>query len=355
MPSKLCAAVVAVLVVTLAVAVPPAQGGANVAALQVALRAFHYYGGSIDGIKGPRTNRAIRSFQRAHHLAADGIVGPRTRRALGRRGRPPLGSRVMKVGHRGWDVAALQYLLDRRGFRTSIDGGFGAATGAAVRRFQSSRGLTVDGLAGSGTIGALKHGRRAPAPTSGGGGPAGPVRFLRPVDAPMGDGFGMRWGRMHNGIDFPAPSGTRVGAAGVGVTEFAGWNSGGYGYLVIVQHRLGFETWYAHLSQVTSWPGEHVSGGTRIGLVGSTGRSTGPHLHFEVRHNGTPINPLPMLLNRALVAGLAGSEHEHLECGSGTGSPSEGSIRPDREPPPWAAGKTGPARYARAKLASCDS
>ncbi len=86
-----------------------------------------------------------------------------------------------------------------------------------------------------------------------------------------------------------------MGAAGRGVTQFAGWNSGGYGNLVIVQHRLGFQTWYAHLSRATSYPGEVVTGGTRIGYVGSTGHSTGPHLHFEVRLNGTPINPLPRL------------------------------------------------------------
>ena len=76
----------------------------------------------------------------------------------------------------------------------------------------------------------------------------GPVRFLHPINAPMGDGFGYPGGRRHDGIDFPAPAGSRVGAAGVGVVQFAGWNSGGYGNLVIVQHRLGYQTWYAHLS-----------------------------------------------------------------------------------------------------------
>ncbi len=108
---------------------------------------------------------------------------------------------------------------------------------------------------------------------------------------------------MHTGIDFPAATGTRVGAAGRGVVSFAGYNRGGYGYLVIVTHRLGYETWYAHLSAVTSYVGERVVGGTRVGLVGSTGHSTGPHLHFEVRLNGTPIDPMPRLL--ATAAGAA--------------------------------------------------
>jgi len=107
---------------------------------------------------------------------------------------------------------------------------------------------------------------------------------------------------MHMGLDFPAATGTRVAAAGRGMVRFAGYDSGGYGNLVIVSHRLGYETWYAHLSAVTSYAGEQVAGGTRVGLVGSTGNSTGPHLHFEVRLNGTPIDPMPRLL--ATAAGV---------------------------------------------------
>ena len=91
--------------------------------------------------------------------------------------------------------------------------------------------------------------------------------------------------------------GARVGAAGRGVVSFAGYNSGGYGNLVVIDHRQGFQSWYAHLSTVTSWRGEVVTGGTRIGYVGSTGYSTGPHLHFEVRLNGTPVDPMPRLLS----------------------------------------------------------
>jgi murein DD-endopeptidase MepM/ murein hydrolase activator NlpD len=88
-----------------------------------------------------------------------------------------------------------------------------------------------------------------------------------------------------------------VGAAGVGVVTFAGWNSGGYGNLVIVRHRLGFETWYAHLSRIAATRGEAVSGGTLIGYVGSTGYATGPHLHFEAHHDGIAFDPVPLLLN----------------------------------------------------------
>jgi murein DD-endopeptidase MepM/ murein hydrolase activator NlpD len=86
-----------------------------------------------------------------------------------------------------------------------------------------------------------------------------------------------------------------VGAAAAGTTIFAGWNNGGYGNLVVIQHSTGYTTWYAHLQQITSWVGERVSAGTRIGYVGSTGYSTGPHLHFEIRRWNTPIDPLPYL------------------------------------------------------------
>ena len=127
--------------------------------------------------------------------------------------------------------------------------------------------------------------------------PGGPVRFLRPVPYAFTDGFGMRDGRPHHGLDFPAPTGTAVTAAGVGTVRTAGWNAFGYGNVVVVSHRLGFETWYAHLSRVAAVPGQAVSGGVVIGYVGSTGHSTGPHLHFEARLNGTPVDPAPRLLN----------------------------------------------------------
>ena len=104
---------------------------------------------------------------------------------------------------------------------------------------------------------------------------------------------------MHTGLDFGAGYGSRVGAAGRGRVSFAGWNSGGYGYLVVVDHRLGFESWYAHLSRISVSRGQRVVGGSTIGRVGSTGRATGPHLHFEVRRFGTPIDPSSRLLRAA--------------------------------------------------------
>jgi murein DD-endopeptidase MepM/ murein hydrolase activator NlpD len=280
----------ALIVIALAVPARADASPANVAALQAALKGLHLYGGFVDGIRGPLTRHGLISFQRHRGLRVDGIAGPQTRRALGWRGRPGLGSRTMRLGNRGWDVAALQFLLQRAGHGPGrADGLFGPLTRGAVRRAQAAAGIGIDGLAGPTTIASLRGGEE----------PAdGPVRFLRPVDGPIGDGFGAprSGGRRHEGLDFPVPFGTRVGAAGRGTTIFAGYNSGGYGNLVVIQHRLGFTTWYAHLSSITSWVGERVVGGTRIGYVGSTGYSTGPHLHFEVRRYDTPVDPVPLLL-----------------------------------------------------------
>jgi peptidoglycan hydrolase-like protein with peptidoglycan-binding domain len=278
----------------LLLAAPAQAGRGNVAALQVALRALGYRPMAIDGISGPWTRRATRRFQRRKHLAVDGIAGPKTLRKLGRRGRPRYGRRNMHRGQRGFDVAALQFILRRRGFHPGgIDGGFGRNTVRAVKRFQRAVGLHRDGVVGRSTRRRLRR-RVVFAPTRG-----GPVRFFRPLRAPLTSGFGRRWGRMHTGLDFGAGYGRRVGAAGVGRVSFAGWNSGGYGYLVVVDHRLGFESWYAHLSRISVFRGQRVVGGTTIGRVGATGHAFGPHLHFEVRRFGSPIDPRPRLLRAA--------------------------------------------------------
>ena len=96
--------------------------------------------------------------------------------------------------------------------------------------------------------------------------------------------------KLHRGLDFAAPRGTHVYASGPGQVIHAG-RRGSYGNLVIISHGLGLETRYAHLRRVRTESGRFVTAGTVIGTVGSTGRSTGPHLHFEVRQFGEPINP----------------------------------------------------------------
>lgn len=107
-------------------------------------------------------------------------------------------------------------------------------------------------------------------------------------------GFGRRWGRMHEGIDMAGPVGTPIHVTGDGVVTFAG-RSGAYGNLIKIRHELGTETRYAHLSRIHVKVGDRVSQGDRIGDMGNTGRSTGPHLHYEVRMNGRAVDPMSFI------------------------------------------------------------
>ncbi len=104
-------------------------------------------------------------------------------------------------------------------------------------------------------------------------------------------GFGPRWGRMHEGHDWAGSTGTAIHATADGVVTFAS-RSGGYGNLIKIKHDFGFETRYAHLSRIRVSVGERVSRGERIGDMGNTGRSTGTHLHYEIRIGGAAMNPM---------------------------------------------------------------
>ncbi len=117
--------------------------------------------------------------------------------------------------------------------------------------------------------------------------------FGQPVQASyrFTSGFGQRWGRLHAGTDFAAPIGTPIYSTADGVVIEAGWASG-YGRLIKIQHEFGIETRYAHLNKISVQVGQRVSRGDRIGDMGNSGRSTGPHLHYEVRVGGTPVNPM---------------------------------------------------------------
>ena len=120
--------------------------------------------------------------------------------------------------------------------------------------------------------------------------------YMWPAKGTLTSGYGWRWGRMHKGIDIAAPIGTPIMAAAPGEVIFAGWNSGGYGNLVKLQHSDGSVTFYAHNNRVLVSKGQKVKQGQLIAEMGSTGRSTGPHLHFEIRPNGTTaINPIARL------------------------------------------------------------
>lgn len=120
--------------------------------------------------------------------------------------------------------------------------------------------------------------------------------YIWPAKGVLSSGYGWRWGRMHRGIDIAAPVGTPVFAAAEGVVVKSGWNKGGYGNLVDIQHADGTLTRYAHNYRVLVQPGQQVEQGQQISLMGSTGRSTGPHLHFEVHPGGkAAVNPIALL------------------------------------------------------------
>lgn len=126
--------------------------------------------------------------------------------------------------------------------------------------------------------------------------------FQKPVSGRISSQFGTRFHpvdgitKFHGGMDIAVPNGTPVGAAAEGTVVFAG-PKGGYGNLVIIDHPDGRQTRYAHLSSLNVTAGDPVSIGQQIALSGSTGKSTGPHLHFEVRENGRPIDPRRILSN----------------------------------------------------------
>jgi hypothetical protein len=151
---------------------------------------------------------------------------------------------------------------------------------------------------------------QAPAPGARGR-PAAPVRvavsrgpkpvtckdLLWPVSGRLESPFGWRWGRMHEGIDIGVPYGTPIHVAAPGRVVYAGWE-GDYGYLLVIDHGGGLSTAYAHQSRLAvSW-GRRLSPRQVLGSVGCTGNCTGPHLHFEVRIRGRPVDPLRCLPRR---------------------------------------------------------
>ncbi len=121
-----------------------------------------------------------------------------------------------------------------------------------------------------------------------------PGRLQWPVSGPITSGFGMRWGRMHEGIDIAVPSGTPVHAAAAGRVVYAGWMEG-YGNIVVLDHGGGLSTAYAHNTSLAVSVGQDVAAGQVISYSGSTGHSTGPHVHFEVRVGGVAADPLAYL------------------------------------------------------------
>lgn len=118
-------------------------------------------------------------------------------------------------------------------------------------------------------------------------------QFMHPLNGKgsVSSPYGSRWGSFHRGIDIAAPAGTPIYASASGTVVYSEYNNGGYGKMVIIDHGNGYRTYYAHNSSLYVSVGQKVSKGQNIAAVGSTGDSTGNHVHFEIRKNGSPINP----------------------------------------------------------------
>jgi murein DD-endopeptidase MepM/ murein hydrolase activator NlpD len=165
---------------------------------------------------------------------------------------------------------------------------------STLTKEQQEQANEIDGLRASSAalaarIQAAQAGRSGgstSAPSAGG--------LIWPASGPVTSPFGWRWGRMHEGIDIGAPMGASIHAAASGTVIYCGWESG-YGNLTVIDHGGNLATAYGHQSSISVACGQHVDQGQTIGAVGSTGHSTGPHLHFEVRINGSPVDPLGYL------------------------------------------------------------
>lgn len=122
------------------------------------------------------------------------------------------------------------------------------------------------------------------------------LSIVPPSRGVVSSGYGKRWGKMHKGVDIAAPIGTTVIATLNGEVTYAGWQEG-YGKVIKIKHEKEIETVYGHLSVINVVKGQTVKKGEKIGEVGSTGNSTGPHIHFEIRVNGLPNNPMNYINN----------------------------------------------------------
>ncbi|MFM9019122.1 MAG: peptidoglycan DD-metalloendopeptidase family protein [Actinomycetota bacterium] len=219
----------------------------------------------------------------------------------------------LRPGARGGSVAGLQRALRKRGIKVKVSGTYDARTRAGVRALQRRIGVRPTGIANAALLKRLGVTVRSVATTPGPEAARGidgafaeyPVPepddatpsaagFIWPANGVVSSPFGPRWGRMHEGLDIAAPAGRPIRAAKAGVVMSAS-PEGAYGNLVVIDHGNGETTRYGHMSAFQVAKGEAVPIGHVIGLVGSTGRSTGNHLHFEIRINGVAMDPRPYL------------------------------------------------------------
>lgn len=191
-----------------------------------------------------------------------------------------------------------------RDVRNQLVGAKNDLSSTRGQKLQDISKLTADQQAEAGEIDALQAAsdsiaariRAAQANRQAGSPTATPssAGLIWPVNGPITSPFGWRWGRMHQGIDIGVGMGTPIKAAAGGTVIYCGWESG-YGNLTVIDHGGNVATAYGHQSSIAVACGQQVSQGDVIGYVGCTGHCTGPHLHFEVRINGEPVDPLGYL------------------------------------------------------------
>ena len=244
----------------------------NVAGLQTALAIKGLYRGPIDGIRGPRTTAALRALQRRHGLSSSSLASRRTLSLLGSLGRPRYGTRALRSGMVGLDVAALQFELRYHGFPTDERGGFGRHTLLALKRFQRFAGVPSDGVAGRATYDALAK-------------PPPMAPKLRPPLAVV-----QRTTTVGNAVELSCPYATPVAASAGGTVVFAANRTRGYGYTVVTRDAKGFEILYGHLARIDVRKGQRVVPGALIGLAGWTGKSRATtSLRVELRLRGAQL------------------------------------------------------------------
>ena len=240
-----------------------------------------------DGIFGPITRGAVEQFQSHWGLSVTGEVDAKTWAALFK-------STVSYLGENGGGKVLASYHAPAAPPKTV------SRENASTHDASSSPDTAVAPPASSAP--AAPKTVSAPAPAATGGG-CGSGRIATPVSGTVTGSFGeARSGHAHAGEDIAAPTGTAVRAAQCGTVSQAGTESG-YGNIVCIQHAGGVSTCYAHLSAIDVSRGAYVHVGDVIGKVGCTGNCTGPHLHFEVRENGTATNPAPYLAGTKTIAG----------------------------------------------------
>lgn len=288
--------------------------GADVKTLQRTLTKLGYRT-AVDGGFGAGTHRNVKRYERGRSLRADGVVSRAQARGMRRAasgerpgGREPraleLGDRTLRRGVRGADVKALQKLLVTLGFRTAVDGSFGAGTESSVRAYERREGLRVDGVVSPAQARDMLQ-RATGVPTQPSGGDEAGHVF--PVQGPHSYGgaearYGAgRSGHTHQGQDIFAASGTPVVAVFGGKVSWRQYQGGGAGHYLVIQGSDGRDYVYMHLLEPASVAaGQIVAAGQAIGRVGCTGRCSGPHLHFELWtphwfDGGRSYDPLPYL------------------------------------------------------------